>query len=88
MLIARDREDLGAHLALWTDLTRRAVANRTACATLLAITSWSAGNTIFGIIAAEQALAADPAYRLAALILTALRGGAPAGALHAILGQV
>ena len=86
-LIARAGDHLDGHLALWTDLTRRAEANRAACATLLAVTTWSAGNTVRGIIAAEQALAADPDYTLAALVLTALRSGAPARILRQILDQ-
>ncbi|OKI45723.1 hypothetical protein A6A27_37930 [Micromonospora sp. CB01531] len=71
------------HLALWTDLTRRATpAYAAAPATLLALTAWQQGQGALASVALNRALAADPHYRLARLIDHALRHGIPPNALN------
>ncbi|MEV4465125.1 DUF4192 domain-containing protein [Micromonospora echinofusca] len=71
------------HLALWTDITRRAApAYAAAPATLLALTAWRHGQGALASVALDRALAADPDYRLAHLIDHALRHGIPPTALN------
>ncbi len=72
------------HLALWTDITRRAApapAPAAAPATLLALTAWRQGQGALASVALDRALAADPHYRLAHLIDHALFHGIPPTAL-------
>ncbi|MEV6374840.1 DUF4192 domain-containing protein [Micromonospora musae] len=69
-------------LAMWTDITRRAdPAYAAAPATLLALTAWRLGQGTLAAVALDRALAADPHYRLARLIDTAMRHGVPPTAL-------
>ncbi|MBQ0896756.1 DUF4192 domain-containing protein [Micromonospora sp. U56] len=66
------------HLALWTDLTRRAEpAFAAAPATLLAFTAWRQGLGALASVALDRALDADAHYSLAQLIDRALRDGIP-----------
>lgn len=66
------------HLRLWTDVTRRAdPALVPAPASLLALTAWRAGDGALAGLALERALAEDPTYSLATLILDALQQGIP-----------
>ena len=70
-----------AHLRLWTDLVRRAPARYApAPASLLAFTAWQAGNGALANVAAQRALAADPEYSMAMLILEAIGAGMPPSA--------
>src|SRR5579875_592814 len=70
-----------AHLRLWTDVVRRAPARYVpAVASLLAFTAWQAGNGALANLAAERALAADPEYSMALLILDAVGAGLPPSA--------
>ncbi|MFI7208465.1 DUF4192 domain-containing protein [Micromonospora aurantiaca (nom. illeg.)] len=70
------------HLALWTDITRRADPAYTAApASLLALTAWRHGQGALAAVALDRALTADPHYRLARLIDDALRHGIPPTAL-------
>ena len=70
-----DAMDIGPHLALWTDMTRRAVTGVAACASLLAFAAWTAGNGALASIALDRALDDDPHYRLAHLITEAIQAG-------------
>ncbi|MFI7650299.1 DUF4192 domain-containing protein [Micromonospora sp. NPDC049460] len=71
------------HLALWTDMTRRAdPAYVAAPATLLALTAWRHGQGALATVALDRALAADPDYRLAHLIDHALRHAIPPTAFN------
>jgi hypothetical protein len=66
------------HVALWTDLTRRAEPDLAAApATLLAFAAWRMGNGAVTAIALERALDADPEYGMAQLLATALVSGMP-----------
>jgi hypothetical protein len=70
-----------AHLRLWTDVVRRAPARYVpAPASLLAFTAWQAGNGALANLAAERALAADPTYSMAQLLLDAVSAGVPPSA--------
>jgi hypothetical protein len=70
-----------AHLRLWTDVVRRAPARYVpAAASLLAFTAWQAGNGALANLAAERALAADPGYSMAVLLLDAVGAGVPPSA--------
>jgi hypothetical protein len=76
-----DPGHVGAHLRLWTDVTRRAPARYVpAAASLLAFVAWQAGNGALANIAAERALAADPEYSMALLLLDAVGAGLPPSA--------
>jgi hypothetical protein len=76
-----DPGHVGAHLRLWTDVTRRAPARYVpAAASLLAFTAWQAGNGALANLAAERALAADPEYSMALLLLDAVGAGLPPSA--------
>jgi len=72
-----DAADISPHLALWSDMARRAITNVAACASLLAFAAWTAGNGGLANIALARALDADPGYRLAHLITQALQAGMP-----------
>jgi hypothetical protein len=70
-----------AHLRLWIDLVRRAPSRYVPpAAALLAFTAWQAGNGALANLAAERALAADPEYSMALLILDAVGAGMPPSA--------
>ena len=70
-----------AHLRLWTDVVRRAPARYVpAPASLLAFIAWQAGNGALANLAAERALAADPGYSMALLLLDAIGAGVPPSA--------
>ncbi len=70
------------HVALWTDLTRRARADLVpAPASLLAFAAWRRGNGALANVALDRALAADPSYRLALLLADVLAQGVPPSAL-------
>jgi len=70
-----------AHGRLWTDVVRRVPARYIpAPASLLAFTAWQEGNGSLASIAAERALAADPQYAMALVIVEALGAGAPPSA--------
>jgi hypothetical protein len=67
-----------AHLRLWADLTRHAQPGYIAApASLLAFTSWQAGNGALANVALDRALADDPGYSMARLLRDAIDGGAP-----------
>jgi hypothetical protein len=69
------------HLRLWTDLVRRVPARYVpAPASLLAFTAWQAGNGALANVAAQRALAADPGYSMALLLLEAIGAGIPPSA--------
>ncbi|MFF4812775.1 DUF4192 domain-containing protein [Micromonospora chersina] len=64
------------HVAMWTDITRRAHPPLVAPpASLLAFAAWRRGDGALASIAVDRALAANPAYSLAQLIDQALRAG-------------
>lgn len=70
------------HAEVWRDVVRRVPARYVpAPATLLALVAWRAGEGALADIAAERALTADGTYRLAQLLLHALRNGLPPDAL-------
>jgi hypothetical protein len=70
-----------AHLRLWTDVVRRVPARYVpAPASLLAFTAWQSGNGALANVAAERALAADPGYSMAQLLLDAVGAGVPPSA--------
>jgi Domain of unknown function (DUF4192) len=76
-----DPEHIAAQLRLWTDVVRRAPAAYVpAAASLLAITAWMSGNGALANAAAQRALAADPGYSLALIVLEAISAGAPPSA--------
>ncbi|TMR12612.1 DUF4192 domain-containing protein, partial [Nonomuraea zeae] len=62
------------HALLWKDLTRRLEPRFTPpAASLLAMAAWRAGNSVQATIAAERALAIDPDYSMANLLMHALQ---------------
>jgi hypothetical protein len=68
--------DLGRHVALWTDVLRRAEPELAAPpAALLAFAAWRCGEGAVASIALARALEADPDYTMAQLLDQALRGG-------------
>jgi hypothetical protein len=70
-----------AHLRLWTDVVRHAPAKYVpAPASLLAFTAWQSGNGALANVAAQRALAANPEYSMALLLLEAISAGAPPSA--------
>jgi Domain of unknown function (DUF4192) len=76
-----DPEHGKAHLRLWTDVVRRVpVRYVPAPASLLAFTAWQSGNGALANVAAQRALAADPEYSMALLLLEAISAGAPPSA--------
>lgn len=75
-----DPANLGPHLALWADLTRRAHTNVAACASLLAFATWAHGDGALANVALALAFDAEPGYRLAQLISEALQAAIPAPA--------
>lgn len=61
-------EHLHAHVAAWTDMTRRSVVNVAACASLLAFACWLIGDSTRARLAIKCALAADADYGMAHLM--------------------
>jgi Domain of unknown function (DUF4192) len=71
-------EHQGAHLRLWTDLTRLARPGFVAApASLLAFVAWQAGDGALANVALDRALADNPRYSMALLLREALDSGAP-----------
>ncbi|PZG03527.1 DUF4192 domain-containing protein [Nonomuraea aridisoli] len=63
-----------SHVTLWKDLTRRLDPRFTPpAASLLAMASWRAGNSVQATIALERALTIDPGYSMAHLLMHALQ---------------
>ncbi|MEO3873000.1 DUF4192 family protein [Nonomuraea sp. B12E4] len=63
-----------SHVLLWKDLTRRLQPCFTPpAASLLAMASWRAGNSVQATIAVERALTIDPGYSMANLLMHALQ---------------
>lgn len=62
-----------SHAQLWKDLTRRLEPRFVPpAATLLAMAAWRAGNSVQATIALERALAIDPGYSMANLLMHAV----------------
>jgi hypothetical protein len=81
MLASEPRDE---HLALWRDVVRRVPERYVpAPATLLALAAWRAGDGARAGIAADRALAAQPGYALAGLVLQALQAALPPSVLEA-----
>lgn len=67
-----------AHIALWTDVTRRAQPGYVAApASLLAFCAWQSGNGALANVALDRALADNPKYTMADLLRQAINAGAP-----------
>jgi hypothetical protein len=78
----------GPHTALWTDIVTGAAPEFVpAPASLLAFTAWQAGEGALANVAAERALAADPAYSMALLIGGAVQAGMPPSAARLPMTQ-
>jgi hypothetical protein len=72
----RGTDRLPWHVALWTDVTRRADPPLVAApASLLAFSAWRRGDGALAAVAVDRALATDPGYTLALLIDQILRTG-------------
>lgn len=70
--------DRAADLALWLDITRRCDRRYVpAPATLAAFTAWQSRDYGLAHLAVDQALHADPTYRMARLVQQALAVGLP-----------
>lgn len=70
------------HVALWSDITRRAQPDLAAPpASLLAFAAWRSGAGALASVAVDRALQANPSYSLAQLIDRALREGLPPSVL-------
>jgi hypothetical protein len=68
----------GAHLRLWTDLTRLARPGLAAApAALLAFCAWQSGDGALANVALDRALADNARYSMALLLRKALDAGAP-----------
>jgi len=71
-------DEPGSHMALWTEVVRRAEPDLVAGpASLLAFAAWRAGQGALAAVAVDRALRADPGYALALLIDEALRNALP-----------
>jgi hypothetical protein len=67
--------DLRVHIALWSDVLRRADPGLAAApGSLLAFAAWRAGEGAVASIALERALAAEPEYGMALVMARALAG--------------
>ena len=76
--VVADPEHQGAHLRLWTDLTRLARPGFVAApASLLAFVAWQAGDGALANVALDRALADNARYSMALLLREALDSGAP-----------
>jgi hypothetical protein len=63
-----------SHTGLWKDLTRRLEPPFVpAAASRLAMSSWRTGDSVLAVIALERALAIDPSYSMANLLMHALQ---------------
>jgi hypothetical protein len=83
-----DPRQAGPHTALWTDIVTGAAPEFVpAPASLLAFTAWQAGEGALANVAAERALAADPAYSMALLIAGAVQAGLPPSAARLPMTQ-
>jgi Domain of unknown function (DUF4192) len=83
---AGDPAGAAAAQQLWTELTRRAPAPLDAApATLLAVCAWVRGEGATATVALERALASDPSYTLAGLLLTAFEAGMGPEAVRALV---
>jgi hypothetical protein len=83
-----DPRRAGPHTALWTDIVTGAAPEFVpAPASLLAFTAWQAGEGALANVAAERALAADPAYSMALLIGAAVQAGLPPSAARLPMTQ-
>jgi hypothetical protein len=70
------------HIALWSDLTRRARPDLVpAPAGLLAFAAWRAGEGTLATLALNRALEANPGYRMAQLLYQMVQAGLPPSAL-------
>ncbi|MEE6258393.1 DUF4192 domain-containing protein [Plantactinospora sonchi] len=70
------------HLALWTDVLRRAEPDLVAApASLLAFAAWRTGQGALASVAIERALEAQPDYSLALLLAETLQAGIPPSTL-------
>ena len=75
-------DDSEHHIALWSDLTRRARPDLVpAPASLLAFAAWRAGDATLATLALNRALEADPSYRMAGLLYQVVQAGLPPSAL-------
>jgi hypothetical protein len=73
-----DPAHAGAHLRLWTDVTRRAQPGHVAApAALLAFVGWQSGDGALANVALDRALADDPGYSMALLLRQVIGAGAP-----------
>jgi Domain of unknown function (DUF4192) len=73
-----DRESAEQTSELWKDVVRNVPAEAAAApASLLAFTSWQAGNGVLANLAVDRALAADPGYSMARLVASAISAGIP-----------
>lgn len=73
-----DPDHQGAHLRLWTDLTRLARPGYVAApAALLAFVAWQSGDGALANVALDRALADNARYSMALLLRNALDSGAP-----------
>src|SRR5262249_25254354 len=72
-------ENLPAHFALWTDMTRRVVVNVAASASLLAYAHWLNGDVMRTHLAIERALDAAPGYGMAHLMIDLITQAPPSG---------
>jgi hypothetical protein len=80
MLAVAPRDE---HETLWRDVVRRLPDRYVApAATLLALAAWRAGDGAVASIAVDRALAADPGYTLAELVLQALNAGISPSAME------
>lgn len=83
-----DPRRAGPHTALWTGIVTGAAPEFVpAPASLLAFTAWQAGEGALANVAAERALAADPAYSMALLIAGAVQAGLPPSAARLPMTQ-
>jgi hypothetical protein len=70
------------HVALWTDVTRRAHPDLVpAPASLLAFAAWRCGDGTLATLALDRALHADPGYSLAQLLRQVIQAGLPPSVL-------
>ncbi len=74
----QSRREAGAHVAVWSDLLRRAPSDLAAApAALLGWAAWQAGDGATAWVAHDRCRAADRAYRLADHLEAILRGAVP-----------
>lgn len=67
--------EIETHRALWCDMTRRAVDNVEACASLAAFAAYMDGDGALANLALERAFAASPQYTMARLVRTSIDTG-------------